>query len=142
MPYIRIQLAGVALSPASPEIDALVKRLQTGVTDAMVDYLHKERALTVVAVGGDDNNHWSAGGRPLVGRGATIQAFITAGTNNSVEKAAFIAACYDLLVAVLGPLSAPAYVVVQEVPAGDWGYDGLSQAARKQQRAKAGESQS
>ncbi|HTH40047.1 MAG TPA: hypothetical protein VL968_04605 [Rhodocyclaceae bacterium] len=142
MPYIRIQLAGVPLSPASPEIDALVTQLQAGVTDALVDYLHKERTLTVVSVGSDDCAHWSADGRPLAGRGAAVQAFITAGTNNSAEKAAFIAACYDLLAAVLGPLSAPTYVVVQEVPAGDWGYDGLSQAARKQQREKEGEVQS
>lgn len=142
MPYIRIQLAGVPLSPASPEIDALVARLQTGVTDALVDCLHKERTLTVASVGSDDGSRWSAGGRPLTGRGATIQAFITAGTNNSEEKAAFIAVCYDLLVAVLGSLSAPTYVVVQEVPAGDWGYDGLSQLARKQQREKEAGSQS
>ena len=134
MPYIRIQLAGLALSPASPEAGALVARLQTGVTDAMVDCLHKERALTVVSVGGDDNNLWSAGGWPLAERGAAIQAFITAGTNSSEEKATFIATCHDLLSATLGPLAAPAYVVVQEVPAADWGYDGLTQAARKRQK--------
>mgnify|MGYP003628240589 CR=1 FL=1 len=52
-------------------------------------------------------------------------------TNTTQEKAAMIAATRDMLLRVLPELSAVAYVVIDEIPATDWGYGGLTQAARK-----------
>jgi 4-oxalocrotonate tautomerase len=62
---------------------------------------------------------------------AQLEALITAGTNSAAEKAAFIRAAHDMLGTVLGPLASPVYVALRELPAGDWGYDGATQAARR-----------
>lgn len=131
MPYIRITLAGVEPANADPH---KLTALQQGVTRLMVDILQKEEVLTVVSIGRDAADCWSVGGVALAGRNAQVQAFITAGTNTNAEKAAFMAATANLLEQVLGKSAEPVYVVVQEIPATDWGYDGLSQAARRQQR--------
>ena len=66
-----------------------------------------------------------------VSRGAFLEATVTAGANTDDEKAAFIAAAEAMLRDALGRLDAPVYVIVQEIPATDWGYDGRTQAARR-----------
>ena len=53
-------------------------------------------------------------------------------------KAAFIAAAFAELQEQLGagqPLTEASYVIVRELPAGDWGYGGHTQAAGKQQES-------
>ncbi len=131
MPYVRITLA----ADSSPLSDAeKLAQLQRGVTELMGRLLGKAAELTVVSVAREEARYWSAGGATVAGPAAQVQAFITAGSNSAEEKAAFIGAAHRLLQQVLGRISAPLYVVVQEVPAGDWGYDGLSQAARREQR--------
>ncbi|HEX6734953.1 MAG TPA: tautomerase family protein [Azonexus sp.] len=127
MPLIQITVAGPTLPP-----DA-IRSLQHETTRLMHEVLHKEAALTVVAVSQLPATAASAGGEPV--EAVWLQAQITAGTNTLGEKAAFIAAAEAMLVATLGAPAAPTYVVLHEVPATDWGYDGLSQAARRQAHA-------
>jgi 4-oxalocrotonate tautomerase len=128
MPFVRISLAG---QPATP---AQVAELQRHATALMAQVLGKRADLTVVAVEQQPAAHWSVGGaapadlRPPL---AQLEALITAGTNNAAEKAAFIRAAHDMLGTVLGPLASPVYVALRELPAGDWGYDGATQAARR-----------
>lgn len=123
MPCVRISIAA--------DLDASqVARLQRGATELMARLLGKRADLTVVSVARDDAVCWSVGGNPATGTMAQLQAFITEGTNTAEEKDAFIAAAYTLLIQVIGESDGPLYVIVSEVPAGDWGYDGLSQRAR------------
>lgn len=131
MPLIQIAVAGPAPSPAT------IQRLQQDTTRLMRDVLHKEAALTVVGVSHLPPSAVAAAG-VSVGSAAWLQGLITAGTNSADEKAAFIAAAEAMLVDALGDLSAPTYVCLQELPAGDWGYDGRTQAARRQERRAGG----
>lgn len=124
MPYVRIAVAS-HLEPNQ------VARLQRGATELMARLLGKRPDLTVVSVAREDKVYWSAGGEPAVGAMAQMQAFVTEGTNTSEEKEAFIAAAYALLTQVVGASVGPLYVIVSEVPAMNWGYDGLSQLARR-----------
>jgi 4-oxalocrotonate tautomerase len=96
----------------------------------MASLLGKRADLTVVAIGSDPAGTWSANGSATA-RAANLQAFITAGTNTDAEKAAFLAAARCMMEEVLGESTAPMYVVLSEVAASDWGYDGLSQAQRR-----------
>lgn len=127
MPLIRIALAGTEPTPAQ------VAELQRRMTALMADLLGKQAGLTVVAVQQQPATGWSVGGVAPVGTAALahVEAFITAGTNSAAQKAAFIRAAHGALATVLGPLASPTYVLVQELPAGDWGYDGATQAARR-----------
>lgn len=127
MPFVRIALAGLDSTPAQ------VAELQRRATALMAQVLGKRAELTVVAVEQQPASNWSVGGTALRDGCvlAQVQAFVTAGTNSTAEKAAFIRAAHDMLATVLGSLASPVYVVVQDVPAGDWGYDGATQASRR-----------
>lgn len=125
MPLIKITLSGV-----SPD-DLPAEPLQAATTRLMADLLGKRRDLTVVAVDYRPAAALSVDGRPLNGRGAFMEANITTGTNGAAEQAAFIAAAHALLSDALGGSAAPIYVVLNEVPASAWGYDGQTQAARR-----------
>lgn len=127
MPLVRIALAGTKPTPAQ------VAELQRRMTALMADLLGKQAGLTVVTVGRQPAASWSVGGVAAAGTAtlAHVEAFITAGTNSAAQKAAFIRAAHGALATVLGPLTSPTYVLVQELPAGDWGYDGATQAARR-----------
>lgn len=122
MPFIR-----VTVTPApSPETS---RRLAEGVTGLMADILGKQAHLTSVLVEGA-SGLWSIGA-DAVHAAAHIEALVTAGTNDAPEKAAFLEHANALLRRELGTLPEATYVVVRDVPAGDWGYDGHSQAARR-----------
>ena len=128
MPLINIVIAGPA--PAA----ATIARLQAETTALMHDILHKQAALTVVAVTTLPAGALSANG-VAVPQGASLLAIVTAGTNSDDEKAVFIAAAEAMLRDALGRLDAPVYVIVQEIQATDWGYDGRTQAVRRQNAA-------
>ena len=127
MPFIRISIAGD--TPSRDQVTAL----QVKTTQLMADILGKRSEVTVVAVELSEAAAWSVGGECLAeGRQlAQMEAFITAGTNSKQEKADFIAAAYQMLSAVFGGAMSPLYVVIIEVDAADWGYDGNTQAYRK-----------
>ncbi len=77
---------------------------------------------------------WHIGGAVPAQPTALLEISITAGTNTAEEKAAFIDAAFAELQRQLGggkPLAAASYVIVRELPATDWGYGGLTQAARR-----------
>lgn len=65
---------------------------------------------------------------------AQLDIRITQGTNTEEEKAAFIAQAYVVLSQYLGEgqvLHPTSYISVQELPASDWGYGGLTQWQRR-----------
>ena len=125
MPFVHLTLFNADAS------DRDVEALQHGLTDLMAKPMRKKRELTIVSVE-TSPAHVALGGTALAGSEWTGQltAFVTAGTNTADEKAAFQREAHALLVQRFGPPAAPLYVIVQEVPGPDWGYGGLSQAAR------------
>jgi len=124
MPLIQITLAGPSATLST------IQHLQKETTRLMQSILHKEAALTVVSVSQLPEGAFSANGL-AVSTAASLQAMITAGTNSATEKAHFIFAAKSLLTGSIGPSEAPIYVALHELPADSWGYDGLTQAARK-----------
>ena len=125
MPFVHIRIAGKALNQND------LARLQTGTTRLMTKILRKKAALTAVLVEETPVNGWAVGGAvgPLA---AHLEAKITEGTNDPEEKARFVAKAAALLKEVCGEtLPVATYVVLHEIPAESWGYDGLTQAARR-----------
>jgi 4-oxalocrotonate tautomerase len=124
MPFVHIRIAGPSLA-AEP-----LRRLQQGATELMVEILGKRPAVTSVLVEPAPIAGWTVGGQRLA-TAAHLDAKITAGTNSAAEKARFIQAAAGLLKEVLGTrLPVATYVVIDEIPADDWGYDGETQAVR------------
>lgn len=128
MPFVQLKLFGAAPSALT------IMAIQHGLTDLMAEILKKKRSLTVVEIDIAADSWVSCGAKPLDPSNWTgrLMAFITAGTNSQEEKAAFQKAAHALLVERLSAPATPLYIMVQEFPGTDWGYGGLSQAARAQ----------
>lgn len=111
--------------------------LAQGLTALMQEVLGKKAALTSVRVEVVTEPVWTiAGAVPPIS--AHVEANITAGTNTAAEKAEFIRRAMALLHQLLGALPEATYVIIREVPATDWGYDGRTQGDRKAEGARAG----
>lgn len=126
MPYVDIRIA----APCLPET---VSKFATRLTDLTADLLAKKRELTSVSVQCIAPGHWYVGGTALSASGGStffVEANVTAGTNDARQKADYIAAVFAAAERILGKLDAASYVIVREVPADAWGYQGVTQAAR------------
>lgn len=129
MPFLDIRLAG----PCLPEN---IERFAARMTDLVVEVLRKQREVTAAVVHCVAPQHWHVGGRTVSTDGRAtffVEANITAGTSTSQEKAAFVAAAFIAGESILGKIDAASYVIVREIPADAWGYQGLTQAARHRQ---------
>lgn len=123
MPFIRVTLSSARAADAAPAI-------ASGVTRLMAEVLGKKAELTSVLVETPSVAAWTVGGEPRPAA-AHLEASVTAGTNTEEEKARFIAEAMNLLKSHIPGLHEATYVVVREMPATDWGYDGRTQAARR-----------
>lgn len=115
------------------------RQLASALTDLTVQLLRKRREVTAVVIDDLPAARWHIGGRAVAAQPtALLEISITRGTNTKEEKAAFIQAAFAELQRQLagdGPLAEASYVIVRELPATDWGYGGLTQAARSLPRA-------
>jgi len=94
------------------------------------EVLHNRADVTSVVFQRIAANDWWVGGEASDQVLMQLDMRITQGTNTEAEKTAFIAQAFDLLLqhSVDGQqLHATSYISVQELPASDWGYGGLTQ---------------
>jgi 4-oxalocrotonate tautomerase len=127
MPYLDIRIA----APCLPET---VRKFAARLTDLTADLLAKRRELTAVSLQCVAPGHWYVGGVSLSEVGGTsffVEVNVTAGSNDADQKERFVAAAFAAAEEILGKLDAVSYVIVREVPADAWGYQGRTQAARK-----------
>lgn len=124
MPFIDIRL-NKELS--SEQYDRLARE----VTLNMDSIMGKRKEVTSVLINSLQQAPWTIDSKGLQKPTAYVDIKITQGTNTEQEKAELISVIYQLLQSVLGELEEASYIVIHEINAGDWGYGGLSQAARK-----------
>ncbi|UGT42632.1 hypothetical protein LTV02_04220 [Nocardia yamanashiensis] len=125
MPFARLTIANT-------EIPTDVRAgLAAGITALLEKDLHKEPEVTVVHVNLVPGDTWFVAAEPEQATGAHLEVSITAGTNTAAEKAAFIEHAYALLSDRLGPLPAAAYVALYELDGESYGYNGVTQLARR-----------
>lgn len=123
MPMITLQLS----RPLDAETRLAVIR---AVTDLTAEILGKKRELTAMAIGYSE--HWSVGAEAV---GGALTAFhlevrVTAGTNTKPEKTNYLAAVWQSLDELLGPLHPASYIVISDLAADSWGYGGETQELR------------
>lgn len=124
MPFAKLTLHP---SP-SPQIK---EHLAVKLTDQIVRDLGKKRELTSVLVESDETAFWAIGARSR-DMAAHFEVCVTAGTNSEDQKRQFISSAMQHLKDALPGLHMATYVVVRELPATSWGYDGQTQADRAQ----------
>lgn len=108
--------------------------LGQALTELTARVLRKRPEVTVVTIDDLPPARYHIGGLAATQTAACLMIQITAGTNTVEEKSQFIAAAHALLTQQLGQMHPASYVTVQELPATDWGYSGLTQSARKAAR--------
>ncbi len=131
MPFLDIRLS----APCLPE---KVAQIAARMIDITVEVLGKRREVTAAVVQCVAPGHWTVGGESLNVSGSGsffLEVNVTAGTNTPAQKAAFVAAAFAAAEAILGRIDAASYVIVREVAADAWGYQGLIQAQRAMQAA-------
>jgi 4-oxalocrotonate tautomerase len=126
MPYLNIKVS----QPYSAELSQAITDLLLPHTERI---LRKKRNLTAISIDFVSPNGWSIGGQPLAATGKNsvyLDIKVTEGTNTADEKSQYIAACFDGLAKLLGPLHPTSYLCVTDVKAQAWGYGGQTQAWR------------
>jgi len=121
------------LRTAPPQDAPRQRALAEALTRITAETLGKRSEVTAVMIDGLSPAQWFIGAQPVQRPTAWLEICITAGTNTDVQKSAFIEAAFAELQHQLAPggaLEAASYVIVHELPAGDWGYGGRTQQAR------------
>jgi 4-oxalocrotonate tautomerase len=129
---ISVQFAPLA---SKPGLAAAVAKAANALS---TELLHKDPAITAVAVEERDPATWFIANKPLTEHKLSsfwLDIRITDGTNTREEKAAFIAATFAKMRELIGPLHSEAYVHVNEVRGDAYGYGGLTQNERYAERA-------
>jgi 4-oxalocrotonate tautomerase len=127
MPTLNLKLSSL---PSKETLEAIGASL----TKATHELLGKREELTALMIETLPSQQWFIGGAPSAEPTAWLEILISAGTNTEHQKASFIQAAHDLLKVHLtckGVFALASYVIVRELPMTDWGYSGITQAARK-----------
>lgn len=118
------------LKVSPPPTDGRRQSLAQGLAALSTGILGKKLPLTAVVIEEVPAAQWFIADEPVARPTAFLEIHISAGTNTPQEKARFIASAFDELRRQLGELHDVSYVIVHEVPRGDWGYGGVTQAER------------
>jgi 4-oxalocrotonate tautomerase len=127
MPMITIRY--VTPSPR-PELRG---RIAAVVAQLGADKLGKAPNVTAVLVEAADPDGWFVAGKKPTEAGLSafwLDIKITAGTNTKAETAGFVAAAFDAMADILGPLHEESYVLVHAVDGDAYGYGGRTQNGR------------
>ena len=126
MPYINIRL-GRNLDEQQR------KQLYEKTTSLMNTVMRKRPEVAVVHIHETESQQWSVNSTsiaPIDPVAAYVEIKVTDGTNTPTEKAEMISHTVEMLRDVVGILQEACYVVIDDIPADSWGYNGKTQAAR------------
>lgn len=130
MPYINIRVN-------QPLTQKTRQALQKSTTQLMDELMGKRREVTVVQIEESIPEHWSVNAESLdlsAPTAAYVDIKITADTNSAEDKSRMIQQTIFMLREQVGALQEACYVVIDEIPAINWGYNGQTQAARAANR--------
>ena len=92
------------------------------------DILHKDPKVTSILVEFVPFEVWSIDTQNQ--NTFYLDIKITKGTNTKEEKAKYIKETYEGLKEILGDITPASYVLIDEVDASSWGFDGITQEYR------------
>ena len=126
MPYINIRL-GRNLDNEQRKL------LYDKTTSLMNTVMGKRPEVAVVHIQESESQQWSVNSVPITVKdpiAAYVDIKITDGTNTPEEKAEMISQTIKMLQDIVGNTQEACYVVIDDIPANSWGYNGKTQAAR------------
>lgn len=133
MPYINISVGSKLNTLQREEIYKETTRL-------MHQVMGKKREVTVVQIQETPPHFWSVNARCLSENKPTciyVNIKITHGTNTTSEKAEMISRTIKMLKDNISTVQEACYVIIDEIPADSWGYNGKTQEYRANENAMA-----
>ncbi len=134
MPFINISVSGATLS------DTQKQHLFNETTRLMSEVMKKNPDLTSVRIDQFPADSWAVGRKSMVVRGETavhMDIKVTDGTNTDEEKAEMIKQAMSMLKDIVGSTPEASYIVIHDLDASAWGYDGHTQHERAQRKKAA-----
>lgn len=124
MPYISVKVSGSKSQEKAEQIGRLI-------TEHTVETLLKIRELTSVSIQFIEDAQWFIGNVRCDAQSTFyLDIKITEGTNTKDQKAKYASQVFKSMERILGTLHPASYVVIQDVRADSWGYEGLTQEYR------------
>ncbi len=126
MPYLNVKIC-------AEQSQETTRKVVTFLTEHTATLLGKKTELISVVIEYLSPTRWAIGGKTLAEQGKAtfyLDVKITDGTNLKHEKAAYIQKVYAEFEAVLGQLNPASYIVLHDVRADAWGYEGATQEFR------------
>ena len=127
MPLITVTYSSSRKAPS------LKAEIASAVSDLTARILRKDPKVTAIIVKSVDAADWFAGGKSLAEQGLAsfwLDVHVSEGTNTKDEKAAYLAALFQRMGELLGPLHEESYAHVDEVKGDAYGFGGLTQERR------------
>lgn len=121
MPYINVKLNVKESDELREKIVAIVLKNTTNI-------LNKKAEVTSVLVEFVSQKSWNIGGKTSATFYLNIK--ITKGTNTKEQKANYIEKTYKDFNELLEEVNPASYIVIDEVEADSWGFEGLTQEYR------------
>jgi 4-oxalocrotonate tautomerase len=128
MPILNVKVSAKKSSEMTMRISHMLLELTSRI-------LHKDRAVTSIAIEYIDPQDWIVAGKSLVEQAKSSFYFdikITDETNTKAEKAQYIAEAFQGFSDLLGDLHHESYIYVQDVRATAYGFGGKTQEFRFQ----------
>ena len=126
MPYLDVRIAREeSADVAEKVVAALMKRTS--------EILGKKPDVTSIAIGFVSPALWFVGGKRVSAQNAVtfyLDIKVTDGTNTKSEKAEYIKQVFADFEAILGPITPASYIVIHDVRADSWGFQGQTQEYR------------
>lgn len=126
MPYLNAKISG---NP-SPEVATRVADVLANLTTSI---LRKKRELTSITLEYVDGNRWFVAGTPISSQDVKtfyLEIHVTEGTNTKDEKANYVKEVFSSMQSILGKLHPASYIIIKDVGADSWGYEGATQEFR------------
>lgn len=126
MPYLNVKICAEQSQETTRKIVAFL-------TEHTATLLGKNPELISVVVEYLSPTQWAIGGKALAEQHKAtfyLDVKITDGTNLKHDKAAYLQKVYAEFEAVLGQIDPASYIVLHDVRADSWGYEGATQELR------------
>ena len=126
MPYLSFHVSTNVSQAQSDQVASVLTELTATV-------LGKKRELTSVEVNATSPKNWYIAGKSLADHSLVtfyLDIKVTEGTNTKNEKAEYVRQVFESVGKIFGSLAPASYIVIHEVHADAWGYEGQTQEYR------------
>ena len=126
MPYLNVRIA-------QPESAAMADQIVSALMKRTDEILGKKPEVTSIEVDFIAPDRWFVGGARISDQDTTtfyLDIKITEGTNTKQQKAEYIKAVFSDFVSILGSVTPASYIVIHDIRADSWGFQGKTQEYR------------